>query len=138
LTVLFLAIAVSRVIGGTLDAFAIICLCFFAFFAFYSLNYRTLIIRLTPESLKLRFGIFGWVVPLNNVEECRLDNLPTIMRLGGAGIHFMSVHNRYVHRLSGMPRFVIASSRKGPTMFPRRIPEELLQHLRESVSARTG
>lgn len=42
------------------------------------------LIRLSSESLKLSFGVFTWTVPLDNIDECCLDEIPVVMRLGGA------------------------------------------------------
>jgi hypothetical protein len=66
------------------------------------------------------------------------------MRLGGAGIHFMVIENRYRASFNFLeyPRVVIALKRKkGPVRdisFSTRHPEELLQRLRDSVSARNA
>ena len=51
LTLLFLALALWRVDSLGLDGLAIAFAVFFGLFLFYSLNYRTLIIHLTSESL---------------------------------------------------------------------------------------
>jgi hypothetical protein len=58
-------------------------------------NYRILNIRLFADYLLLSFGVFSWSIPLDNIENCLLDDLPDIKRLGGAGIHFMFVRKRY-------------------------------------------
>ena len=55
LTILFLVLFIWRVIVGGLDVFAAVFLCLFGFFLFYLVNYRTLVIRLKAESLKLTF-----------------------------------------------------------------------------------
>jgi len=69
-------------------------LCIVAFFLFYVFNYRTLKISLTPEGLKLSFGIFTWAIALSNIEACYTD--PTsLWRIGGAGIHFTWIHGKY-------------------------------------------
>ncbi|MCX6071643.1 MAG: hypothetical protein NTU91_12445 [Chloroflexi bacterium] len=130
-----------RVMAGHLDAFAAICLCFFGVFLFYSVNYRTLLIRLTAESLSLTFGIFTWEVPLENVEACRLDSLPLLMKYGGAGFHFMFIRGRYRASFNFLeyPRVVIAFKRKaGPVRdisFSTRRPDDVLRLLQEAVSA---
>ncbi len=120
--------------------------CFFAVFLFYSVNYRTLIIRLTQEALKPTFGIFTWVVPLANVEECRLDELPALMRNGEAGIHFMSIGGRYRASLNFQehPRVVIALKRPaGPVRdisFSTRRPDDVLRFIRKAgdfISSKT-
>jgi hypothetical protein len=96
LTLLFLWLFIWRVTTGSVDLLAGILLFFFVCFLFYSVNYRTLVIRLTAESLKLSFGIFTWTIPLNNVGEIQPDDdQPLLMKYGGAGIHFMSVGDRY-------------------------------------------
>jgi len=130
-----------RVIAGYLDVFAAICFCFFGVFLFYSVNYRTLLIRLTTESLSLTFGIFTWEVPLENVEACRVDSLPLVMKYGGAGIHFMFIRGRYRASFNFLeyPRVVIAFKRKaGPVRdisFSTRRPDDVLRLLQEAVSA---
>jgi hypothetical protein len=91
LTILFLTLLMTS--RGSSDILSAAFFFSFIFFLFYSVNYRTLIIRLTPESLKLKFGVFTWTIPLDNIEECRHDDLPMVMRYGGAGIHFMSTRH---------------------------------------------
>jgi len=105
------------------------------FFVFYTANYRTLSIRLTPKSLALKFGVFAWDVPLENIADCRLDELPPLLRYGGAGVHGFSTGGRYrisFNFLEG-PRLVIRLKRPaGPIQdisFSTRRPEALLAHL---------
>jgi len=144
LTILFFLLLIWRVNTGSVDLVAVVLLFFFFFFFFYSVNYRTLIIRLTSESLKLKFGIFTWIVPLDNVEGCCLDELPVLMRMGGAGIHFMSIRKRYRASFNFLehPRVVIAFKRKaGPVRdisFSTRHPDDVLRLIQEAVSARMG
>ena len=78
LTLLFFMLFLWRVNSADLDILAVIFLCVSVVFIFYSLNYRTLTIRLGSKSLKLTFGIFRWSVPLDNVENCSLDNIPML------------------------------------------------------------
>lgn len=142
LTLLFLGLGVWRVAARRLDALAIVLFCFSALFVFYSVNYRTLIIRLTPERLKLTFGLFTWSVPLDNIEDYRLDELPIGMRLGGAGIHFMFIRKRYRASFNFLeyPRLVIAFKRPvGPVRdisFSTRRPEAILRLIQETLSAK--
>ncbi len=141
LTILFLLLLVWRVSDGRPDALAWVFVCLSGFFFFYSVNYRTLLIRLTPESLKLTFGIFTWRVPLDNVEECRLDEIPLLMRMGGAGIHFMAIRGRYRASFNFLeyPRVVISFKKKvGPVRdisFSTRRPDDVLRLVQEAVSA---
>jgi hypothetical protein len=140
-THLFFTFLNRRVIAGRKDILAVVFFALFVFFFFYSLNYRTLIIRLTSKSLKLKFGIFTWNVPLENVEECCLDDVPLFMRMGGAGIHFMSIRKRYRASFNFLeyPRVVIAFKRKvGPVRdisFSTRRPDDVIRLIQEAVSA---
>jgi Ca2+/Na+ antiporter len=141
LTILFFLLLIWRVNAGGLDILAAIFFCLFSLFFFYSVNYRTLIIRLTSESLKLTFGIFTWRVPLDNVGECCLDDIPMLMRMGGAGIHFMSIRKRYRASFNFLehPRVVIAFKRKEGLVrdisFSTRRPDDVLWLIQEAVSA---
>ncbi len=141
LTVLFALLAVRRVKARRRDILSTAFCCFCAVFLFYSVNYRTLIIRLTPEALKLKFGIFTWVVPLANIEGCRLDALPALMRYGGAGIHFMSIGGRYRASFNFLehPRIVIALKRQAGLVrdisFSTRRPDDVLQFIGETAAA---
>jgi len=140
-TILFFMLLIWRVSTGNPDILSAAFFFFFVFFFFYSVNYRILIIRLTPESLKLRFGIFTWTVPLDNVGECRLDDLPVLMRFGGAGIHFMFIRKRYRASFNFLehPRVVIALKRKVGFVldisFSTCRPDDVIQLLQNAVSA---
>jgi Ca2+/Na+ antiporter len=140
LTLLFLLLFIWRLIAGSVDFLAGIFLFFFVCFLFYSLNYRTLVIRLTAESLKLSFGIFTWTIPLNNVGEIQPDDdLPLLMKYGGAGIHFMLVRKRYRASFNFLeyPRIVIAFKKKRGLVrdisFSTRKPEDVLRLIRNAV-----
>jgi hypothetical protein len=141
LTILFFILLIWRVNASGLDILAAVFFCLFGFFLFYSVNYRTLIICLTADSLKLTFGIFTWTIPLDNVDECRLDDIPVLMRMGGAGIHFMSIRKRYRASFNFLeyPRVVIALKRKAGLVrdisFSTRRPDDVLRSIREAVSA---
>lgn len=139
LTLLFFCFLIWRLFASGPDLFAVAFFCFFAFFFFYSVNFRTLIICLTPESLTLTFGVFKWRVPWENVAECRLDEIPLLLKYGGAGIHFMSVRKRYRASFNFLeyPRIVIAFREKvGPVRdisFSTRRPEDVLRLIQEQV-----
>ena len=141
LTILFFLLLIWRVTAGSLDILAAVFFCLFGLFLFYSVNYRTLIIRLTAESLKLTFGVFTWTVPFDNVEECRLDDVPALMRMGGAGIHFMIIRKRYRASFNFLehPRVVIVLKRKEGLVrdisFSTRRPDDVLRFIQEAVSA---
>jgi Ca2+/Na+ antiporter len=141
LTLLFFLLLIWRVNVGSWDVLAVVFLCFFIFSFFYSVNYRKLMIQITSKSLKLKFGIFTWIVPLDNVEECCIDEIPLLMRMGGAGIHFMSIRKRYRASFNFLeyPRVVIAFKKKvGPVRdisFSTRRPDNVLRLMQEAISA---
>ncbi len=133
LTIVFLLMFAWQMSTASLDVLGAVFLAFFVMFLFYSLNYRTLLIQLSPATLRLKFGLISWRVPLENIEYCRLDDLPTIMRQGGAGLHFMLVRNRYRASLNFLeyPRVVVGLKKKiGPVRdiaFSTRQPDELVR-----------
>ncbi len=112
---------------------------FFLLFLFYSLNYRRLVIDLTQQRLKLKFGLFTWSIPLNNIAACAVDELPALMRYGGAGIHFMFIRRRYRASFNFLehPRVVIALRQSaGPVhdiSFSTCRPDELLRALQQAL-----
>jgi hypothetical protein len=136
LTFLFFALFVWqwKVSPGTTLSYIV--LCFFVFFLFYSLNYRTLVIFISAKVLKLQFGIFAWTEPLDNIEACRLDDaLSSMMRFGGAGIHFMTVDGRYRANFNFLeyPRVVVRFRRKrglvSDLSFSTQRPDEVIKYL---------
>ncbi|MBN2386303.1 MAG: hypothetical protein JXB85_04730 [Anaerolineales bacterium] len=132
LTILFLIpfswFAGIQLLGG----WSILFFCLFAFFMFYSLNYRILILQLDRSNLQLRFGIFKWIIPLKNIEACSLDTT-SIQRVGGAGIHFTSIAGRYraMFNFLEFPRVVLnLKIKKGPVRdiaFTTRRPDEVIR-----------
>ncbi len=144
LTILFFMLMIWRVNTAGPDFMAVAFFCIFGLFFFYSVNYRTLIIRLTRDSLSLAFGIFTWKIALDNIEACQLDEIPVLQRLGGAGIHFMLVRKRYRASFNFLeyPRIVIGFSRRvGPVRdisFSTRSPNDVLRLIRGAVSSRTA
>jgi len=135
LTALFGVLAAWRAKTARASRLAGVLLFFAAFFLFYVLNYRTLVIRLTPAALKLKFGLLTWTVSLDNAESCGRDELPASQRLGGAGIHFMMVRQRYRVSFNFLeyPRVVVAlKNPAGPVRdvsFSTRRPDEVIQHI---------
>jgi len=141
LTLLFFCLMFWRWDSAGLEILAVILLCFFVFFLFYSVNYRVLKIRLTPQELTLRFGVFSWTIQTENMAACRLDEIPTLKKYGGAGIHFMIVEGRYRASFNFLeyPRLVIEFRQKMGLVqaisFSTRWPDELLRLIREFVLA---
>jgi hypothetical protein len=132
LTLVFLVLFLWRASAAGVDGLAITFLVFCLIFLFYTVNYRTLIIRISPEFLELKFGIFTWNVPMANIESCTPDDdLPALNKHGGAGIHFMFVNGQYRASWNFLeyPRLAITLKRKaGPVQalsFSTRQPGEI-------------
>lgn len=106
------------------------------FFLFYTLNYHTLIIWLTPETLQLHFGLFTWKIAVDNIDDCYPDET-SLWRIGGAGIHFSPIKGRYRAMLNFLehPRVVVALKQKqGPVRdlaFSTQQPEQVLAFIRD-------
>jgi hypothetical protein len=141
LALLFALLLAARARGSGLDGWSIVFLFAFAFFLFYSVNYRTLVIRLAATALHLKFGLFTWVIPLSNIEAARLDET-SLWRIGGAGIHFTPLRGRYraMFNFLEYPRVVIALKvSKGPVRdiaFSTGRPEEVLRWIQTEASGR--
>lgn len=135
LSLLFLALGAWRVTGHGFDGWSIALLLMFGVFLFYVFNYRTLVIRLTAESLQLTFGLFSWAIPRDTIAACRFDDSPPFLKYGGAGIHFLTVHGRYRASFNFLeyPRLVLElRAKRGPVQdiaFSTRRPDELRQLL---------
>jgi len=122
--------------GPLLNSWRIVSFCLFIFFVFYALNFRTLTIRLSKETLHLKFGIFTWTVPLHNVEACFPDGT-SLWRIGGAGIHFTFLGGRYRAMCNFLehPRVVITlKAASGPVRdiaFSTRRPGQVIGLIRK-------
>ncbi len=140
LSLLFLALFIWRLTARSLDLLGFVLLFLFFSFLFYSFNYRTLIIELSSEALKLSFGIFSWKIALTNISSIQVDDdLPWLAKYGGAGIHFMMIGKRYRAFLNFLeyPRVVVRLKRKaGPVKdisFSTRQPVELIRLVQSAI-----
>jgi len=128
------------IITGSLDIWAAVFIFLFLLFLLYTLNYRTLLIQIDRDMLRLNFGVFTWRVPRGNIAACRLDDdLTALQRYGGAGIHFMLVRSRYRASFNFLeyPRVVVELKEKaGPVRdisFTTRHPEEITRMLQPTA-----
>jgi len=142
LTLIFLVLFTWRIIASRVDWLAIVFLFFFIVFSFYSLNYRTLIIHITSDSLRLSFGVFSWTIPFSNVDTIQPDDeLPALTKYGGAGIHFMLHQKRYRASFNFLEhsRVVLGLKRKAGLVrdisFSTCQPDEIIRIIQEGISA---
>jgi hypothetical protein len=114
-------------------------LCISALFLFYVINYRVLKIQLTTETLQLNFGIFTWEIAITDIESCYRDE-DTILRFGGAGIHFMWIKGNYraFFNFLEYPRMVVTfRKKKGPVQeiaFSTKQPEQVMEIIQSGLS----
>ena len=141
LTLFFSLIYLIRRRSKICDKLSALSLFFSLFFFFYTINYRTLIIRLLASSFSLQFGLARWRVPLDNIDFIKIDDLPLVQRMGGAGVHFMLVRNRYRASFNFLeyPRLVIGFKEKvGPVKdlsFSTRHPDKWITLLSKVLDA---
>jgi hypothetical protein len=80
------------------------------------------------------------MIELDNIDECRQDDLPILMKYGGAGIHFMLIQGRYRASFNFLehPRVVISlKKRAGPVRdisFSTSHPDEVIRLIRAATS----
>lgn len=136
LALVFTGLFAWRVTATSLGAWAWIFLFFAVFFLFYVLNYRRLLVRITANTVHLRFGIFRWTIPFENIRDCSLDEV-AFTRLGGAGIHFAMVGGRYRANFNFLdqPRVLLHLKQKQGLVwdvsFSTRQPEFVMGLIRE-------
>jgi hypothetical protein len=138
LALLFLLLFAWRALTTGLGPLSIALLCLFGFFSFYALNYRTLLIRITRDSLVLTFGVFSWNISLKNVAGCAPDDV-SLWRIGGAGIHFTPIRRRYraMFNFLEYPRVVVALKRRRGAVrdiaFTTRQPDVVVSIINKAV-----
>lgn len=144
LTLTFAALAWWQISGGGPDFFIGLFSFLTIFFLFYTLNYRTLLVSIDQQGLRLKFGVFSYTIPFDNIESFSLDQIPWLVKYGGAGIHFMSVRGRYRASFNFLeyPRVVIGLRKKSGLVrdvsFSTRRPDEILGLLQQMLVAKEG
>jgi hypothetical protein len=134
LAILFLALFAWRFTGGGFGPWAIVWLCLAGVFLFYTVNYRSLSIRISAAEVNLAFGIFRTTLRVEHIASWSVDRA-SLWRISGAGIHFTFIAKRYRMYLNFLehPRIVLAlRQRKGPVRevaFSTRAPGAVMQAL---------
>ncbi len=142
ISILFLILFIGRFGAAGFDWLAKLFLFFLLFFLFYYFNYRTLLIHITPQLLKLKFGVFVRNVAIENISKVYIDDLPPMVKYGGAGIHFMKVRNRYRIFLNFLEYQRVTVELKKPAgtvkdvCFSTRFPEDVKAFIEESINFR--
>ena len=114
------------------------------YFLFYTLNFRVLIIAITPQFIRLKFGFIAWQTPLADLERVYRDKLDFFRYYGAAGLHFMVVRGRYRASFNFLeyPRVALALRRPaGPLReisFSTRQPDEIIKYATRFADASHG
>ncbi|MCK4823870.1 hypothetical protein KA005_49410, partial [bacterium] len=96
LALIFSSLFTWRVTVVGFRTFPVVCLVLALFFFSYILNYQTLKITITEEVVLLRFGLIRWRTRLKNIQTCKMDDSPNLIKYGGAGVHFALVKGEYL------------------------------------------
>ncbi|MGD8605185.1 MAG: hypothetical protein PVF49_11495 [Anaerolineales bacterium] len=137
LTVVCSTLAIWRIASHGLDFLGSLATILAVMFLFYVLNYQTLVIHLTPQSLALKFGLFSYKIPLENIQDCQLDDPPWFYKYGGAGIHFYLLRGRYRASFNFLefPRVAISLRQKAGLVkeisFTTRQPDKIIQLIQQ-------
>ena len=105
----------------------------FILFVVVTLNFNTLAIRITPEFVRVAYGIFRRKSVFENIEDCYLDNVSNF-GYWGFGIRIARVSGRWriVYNIFKCPR-VVLSLKKGrirEVVFSTKNPEEVMRRIK--------
>lgn len=106
----------------------------FLLFLGITMNFSRLIIRMTPSSVSIGYGILKHTIPWTNIENCFLDEA-SVLRYGGAGIRIVKIEGktRIVYSVVGGPRVVLAlkEGRYKEIAFSTAHPQEVMRFVKE-------
>lgn len=132
---LLFALVYQILIGsiGTYSAPNWFLLLMFLLFLGVTINFSRLIIKMTPRSVDVGYGIFKHKIHWENVEDCYLDDALTI----GWGIRIGRVKGKWrlVYNVIGAPR-VVLSLKKGrfrEFVFSTKKPEEVINVVKQQI-----
>lgn len=141
LALIFSALFAWRVTAVGFKAFPIVCLVLVVFFFSYIVNYQTLRITITEEAVLLKFGLIRWRTRLKNIQECKMDDSPNLIKYGGAGVHFAFVKGEYraFYNFLEHPRILITFHHKQGLVqglvFTTRQPEQVMEIIGSRIVA---
>ena len=142
LALVFSALFTWRVTVVGFRAFPIVCLVLALFFFSYVLNYQTLRITITEEAVLLKFGLIRWRTRLENIQTCKMDDSPNLIKYGGAGVHFAFVKGEYRAFFNFLehPRTLISFHHKQGLVrglvFTTRQPEQVIEIIDSRIVAK--
>lgn len=142
LALIFSSLFTWRVTVIGFRTFPIVCLVLALFFFLYVLNYQTLKITITEEVVLLRFGLIRWRTRLKNIQTCKMDDSPNVIKYGGAGVHFAFVKGNYRAFFNFLehPRILITFHHKQGLVqglvFTTRQPEQVMGIISSRLEAK--
>ena len=119
LTVFFFAMFISQIMGSPAGSkpapdwyYAMMGL-FFALMTFVVVNFSKLVIKATPSSLTVAYGVFKRIIPWEDVAGCYEDESTALFSYGGYGIRMGRVNGktRLVYNVLGGGRVVLELKR---------------------------
>ena len=140
LSLLFLILGIWRLVSAGWAALTIVFLVISALFLFYVINFWKLQIFVNPELLKVKFGIFRWRIPLENIASIQRDELPWLMRNGGAGVHFLLVNGLYRVNFNFLEysRLLVRFNEKAGPVQALSLSTRQPEHLLAAINQRIG
>ncbi len=142
LALVFSALFAWRVAVVGFRAFPIVCLVLALFFFSYLLNYQILRITITEEDVTLKFSLIRWRTRLENIQTCKMDDSPNLIKYGGAGVHFAFVRGEYRAFFNFLehPRILITFHHKQGLVqglvFTTRQPEQVMGFISSRMVAK--
>ncbi len=108
----------------------------FLLFLGVTINFNRLVIRMTPRSIAVGYGIFKHTIIWENIEGCYLDEASTI-KYGGWGIRIGRVKGKWilVYNVIRCPR-VVLSLREGrfrEFVFSTKSPEQVIKVVKQQI-----
>ncbi len=108
----------------------------FSLFLGITINFRWLIITITPESVSVGFGIFTKKILYENIDGCNLDDRSNI-RYGGLGIRTAKVEGKWVlvYNVIRCPKVVLSlkMGRFKEFVFSTKNPEEIIKIVKQQI-----
>ncbi|UCF08274.1 MAG: hypothetical protein JSW28_00860 [Thermoplasmata archaeon] len=109
----------------------------FIAFLLLTINFATLTITMTSESITVGFGILKRKIPIVNIADCNRDDVSSV-KYGGFGIRVAKIKGkkRLVYNTIGTPR-VLLSLKEGrfpEFVFSTKSPEEVINVIRAQLS----
>jgi len=108
----------------------------FLLFLGVTINFNRLVIRMTPRSIAVGYGIFKHTIIWENIEGCYLDEASTI-RYGGWGIRIGRVKGKWilVYNVIRCPRVVLSlrGGRFREFVFSTKSPEQVIKVVKQQI-----